>query len=235
MSQPTYVFIHGAGMNGEVWRTLAGALGSGNFVFLDLPGHGAASGPGLETIEAMASFVVSRLDRYDRPVLVGHSMGALVALAAAAQAPEKTGGLVLIGANEKMPVNPQLLQAAAEQPDAASAMILKWGIAKTAQPSVRAALEAVMRQTGPGLLARDLTACDLWQGAASAAGKIKAPVLVIAGADDKMAPPSGGAALAGLFSSGKNVCLAATGHMAMVENPMETAQHIVDFIGVNRA
>lgn len=230
MNQQTFIFIHGAGMQGGVWHDLSALLSSASVTF-DLPGHGAGNEVSFETIDEMAKWVAKKAAGYKYPVLVGHSMGALVAIAAAASLPLQA--LILIGANAKMPVNPQLLQMAVEKPDEAAAMILKWGIAKTAVPSVREQFVPLMCQKVSGVLARDLAACNDWQGTEEAAGKIKIPVLVISGSEDKMTPVAGGVELSRLFANGKSVVLPDTGHMAMVENPQGCARSIFDFMKEN--
>lgn len=227
MTQQTFIYIHGAGMNSGVWRDLA-ALLPGNHVFIDLPGHGAQKGPALPTIDEMAVWVSQIMREHKNIVLIGHSMGALVALAAAAIAPVQA--LVLLSANAQMPVNPQLLQTATQNPDEAAGMILKWGIAKTAPSFVREKLEPMMKTTAPGVLASDLAACNEWQKTVPLAKEIKGSVLVLAGAEDKMTPSAKADDLATLFLRGKSIALSGAGHMLMVENPKETARLILDFI-----
>src|SRR6266404_874744 len=82
---PTVVFIHGAGMDHTVWalQTRYFAHHGRNVLALDLPGHGRSAGLGLATIEAMADCVLAALEAVgaSRAALVGHSMGALIALA----------------------------------------------------------------------------------------------------------------------------------------------------------
>jgi pimeloyl-ACP methyl ester carboxylesterase len=54
----------------------------------ELPGHGLSSGPALPSIEALADWVPAPLDAagVGQAILVGHSMGSLVALKCAAGA-----------------------------------------------------------------------------------------------------------------------------------------------------
>ena len=88
-ARPTVVFVHGAGMDHTVWnlQTRWFAHHGRNALAIDLPGHGRSEGPVLATIEAMADFVPRLLDAAgaSQAALVGHSMGALVSLAAAAR------------------------------------------------------------------------------------------------------------------------------------------------------
>src|SRR5258707_15741577 len=90
---PTIVFIHGAGMDHTVWalQTRYFAHHGRNVLALDLPGHGRSAGPGLASIDEMARCVLAVLDAVGakRAALVGHSMGALIALATASLAPDR--------------------------------------------------------------------------------------------------------------------------------------------------
>jgi pimeloyl-ACP methyl ester carboxylesterase len=87
---PTIAFLHGAGMDHTVWalQTRWFAHHGRNVVAFDLPGHGRSEGPSLGSLPEMAAWLLEALAALgaDRARLVGHSMGALVALAAAAGA-----------------------------------------------------------------------------------------------------------------------------------------------------
>src|ERR1700686_2656512 len=86
-TQPTIVFLHGAGMDHTVWalQTRWFAHHGRNVLALDLPGHGRSARPELRTIDDMAELVVAVVEAAgaERIALVGHSMGALIALEAA--------------------------------------------------------------------------------------------------------------------------------------------------------
>src|SRR5258708_16931403 len=107
---PTIAFIHGAGMDHTVWalQTRWFAHHGRNVLALDLPGHGRSAGPGLAGIEGMARCVLAALDAVGakRAALVGHSMGALTALATASLAPDRIAALSLLPSAPLMPVHP---------------------------------------------------------------------------------------------------------------------------------
>ena len=116
-TRATILFVHGAGMDHSVWPLQARhfAYRGWNALALDLPGHGRSDGRLLTSIEAMADWLVRLIDGLNvaHAALVGHSMGALVALACAARAPDKIERIALLGAAPAMPVHPALLEAAA--------------------------------------------------------------------------------------------------------------------------
>jgi pimeloyl-ACP methyl ester carboxylesterase len=85
---PTVVFIHGAANDHSNFNLLARwfAHHGHSVLAVDLPGHMRSGGPALHSIEAMAQWLLAflRAAGVTRASLVGHSMGSLVALEAAA-------------------------------------------------------------------------------------------------------------------------------------------------------
>ena len=98
---PVYVLIHGIGMGRSIFADLVAHLDdAAQVVAIDLPGYGEAPEPErVLTIERTADLVAAylRADEASPAVLIGHSMGAQVALEIAARHPDLTARLVLIG------------------------------------------------------------------------------------------------------------------------------------------
>jgi pimeloyl-ACP methyl ester carboxylesterase len=98
---PAFVLVHGIGVSSRYFRPLAIELAKHGSVFLvDLPGYGAAPDPRTEVTlaghaDAVASFV--RSIAASEVVLVGHSMGAQVAVTLAERHPGLIERLVLVG------------------------------------------------------------------------------------------------------------------------------------------
>lgn len=222
------VAIHGAGMNAGVWASLVEGL-SLPCQALSLPGHGKNENTLLPTIEKMAAWVKEKLSGHlpQSVALMGHSMGALVALEAA-QHPS-VGTLLLLGAAAKMPVHPELLHQAGADPDTAADMILKWGISPVNPLAIdiRTVLKGQMQF---GTLANDLKACNAYQGGEAAAKKTPHPVLILSGLDDKLTKPADSQSLAEMLPRGEFHVMPDAGHMLMVEKPAETAKEINGFI-----
>jgi pimeloyl-ACP methyl ester carboxylesterase len=107
---PTWLCLHGLVDRLEIWDGVADPLAErGRMIRYDQRGHGRSTAPpGPYTREDMASDLVAVLDaaEIDRAVLVGHSMGGIVAMTAALAHPDRVAGLVLIGTasrcNEKV-------------------------------------------------------------------------------------------------------------------------------------
>ncbi len=233
-AKPTIVFLHGALNDHTVWSNQSDALAArGHAVLaLDLPGHGAAGpGPALASVEAMAGWLLARLeaDGIERALLVGHSMGSLIALAAARRAPGRFAGLALLGTAWPMKVSDGLLASALEDQDAAIAMVASWSHMAAPDPAdgmEQASLQECSRQLmtriaaegPPGLLHTDLAACKAYAGGGDAIAALDRPVLFILGRLDRMTSPRAAAALIAAARHGTVVEVDA-GHAMMAEQP----------------
>jgi len=117
---PCVVFVHGALNDHSVWTLLARwfAHHGHSVLALDLPGHSRSEGPALASVEEMALWLLRVLDAAGvaQAALVGHSMGSLVALEAAARAPGRITRLVMVGTAYPMKVSDALLGTARERP-----------------------------------------------------------------------------------------------------------------------
>lgn len=103
---PPVVLLHGLGEQASDWDAVAAALAPEfRVVAPDLRGHGASGRPGEYSYELMAGDVVAALDGlgYGAVRLVGHSMGALVALLIAERHPDRVERLVL---EDTVPLEP---------------------------------------------------------------------------------------------------------------------------------
>lgn len=211
----------GAGVYGELSRELAVKA-------LSFPGHArGVAGPAPATIADMADIVRRRCAGLPAAsvVLLGHSMGALVAMEAAPH--EAVAGLVLVGAAARMPVNEALLAAARDEPETAFAMMLKWGVYRDLPraEAVRGQLLSLLREAEGGVLYTDLLACNTYAGP-EGSGK---PLAILAGSHDKMTPPEEGKKLAGALG-GAFTLIENCGHMTIAEQPAATALEIGKFI-----
>jgi 3-oxoadipate enol-lactonase len=98
---PVFLCLHGLADTLLVWDEIADRLAArGRVVRIDQRGHGESGAPpGPCTREDLARDAIAVLDALaiDRAIVVGHSVGGIVAMAAALAAPERVAGLVLIG------------------------------------------------------------------------------------------------------------------------------------------
>lgn len=231
---PTVVLVHGALNDHSVWGPQSRALAARGFAVLapDLPGHGRSSGPALRSVEALADWLICLLDAagVERALLAGHSMGSLVVLEAASQAPLRAAGLALLGATFPMKVADALLATALDDDKAAIDMVVAWSHAPTANPSVADSARDLMRRLAAGssetLLHTDLAACNAYGNGMTAAASITCPVVFVQGALDKMTPPRKAAALTDAIAQA-TVVTVETGHAMMQEAPEAVSEALM--------
>ena len=243
--RPLAVFVHGAGLDHTVWALQSRwlAFHGWNVLALDLPGHGRSEGPALPSIGAAAMWLGALIAAAQpgSAALIGHSMGSLIALEAAARFPERVRSVILIGAAASMPVHPDLLAAAAANTHAAIDMVNLWGYGYRAglggsrAPGLwmAGAGERILERAPPGVLHNDLAACNAYRDGAASAAALAAPALVISGEKDQMTPLKSGRALAASIPHATLVALEGAGHMLMAERPDEVLEAIARHLARN--
>lgn len=225
------VLIHGAANDGDVWQKIARSLRDAGHTVLvpDLPGHGSSQGEALGSIEALADWLMALLDAagVSRAVLVGHSMGSLIALEASARYPQRVSKLVLLGSTVPMPVSEVLLDMAQNNPDSACRMVMKyshtpqfyltgsgghgiWG------PGITL---AILRRSPPGVLATDLTNCNRYLHGLEAAAAVGCPTLLVVARRDRMTPARSVQPLQSALRHVARSEIADCGHAMMNEQP----------------
>ncbi|SEL63593.1 Pimeloyl-ACP methyl ester carboxylesterase [Roseateles sp. YR242] len=232
---PCVVFIHGALHDHSVWTLLARyfAHHGRSVLAVDLPGHGRSEGPPLADVEALGSWILELLGAAGVPTaaLVGHSMGSLIALEAAAQQPLRCERLVMVGTAWPMKVSEQLLNTSRDQPQAAMAMVNAFShttlAAKPAVPGpgtwlhgANLALMERMQASGAphgNLFLHDFQVCDRYEAASAAAQRLKAAAHLILGTRDAMTPPKSARQLQELLNA--QVQTVTAGHALMAEAP----------------
>lgn len=231
--RPTLVLLHGAGGDHTAWFQISRALASDGIAVLapDLPGNSRSGGTMPDSVPALAEWLWKLLDAAGAGpvVLAGHSLGSLVALEAAARAPQRVLGLALLGTALPMAVSPDLLALAQSDPPAAGALMMKWahgtGIRTggSAIPGLwTTSLDyAVIAATRDRTLHSALKACADYPEAAglAAAAKVTAPTRLVLGDADRMTPAKAARKLAGAFADGQVQVLPDCGHMMMAEQP----------------
>ena len=231
---PALVFVHGAGMDHSVWALYRRFyMGRGlQSLAVDLPGHGRSAGEPLASIEDMADWLVALLEelKIDRCALVGHSMGALISLAAAALHPDPIGCLVLAGVSVPMAVHPELLRLARDGDEGAIEILAGHGLTYRDRLGGGRSAGLCMEQLSQRLLTRaplaalavDLAACAAYDEGLAHAAKVLCPTHLILGDEDALVPRSASQPLAQALKSGRAPVATrtlATGHLMMIEQP----------------
>jgi pimeloyl-ACP methyl ester carboxylesterase len=231
---PALIFIHGAGMDHTVWalQTRFFAYRGRGVLAVDLPGHGRSEGPALDSIAGIADWLVRLMDAAGlaRAALAGHSMGALAALDCAARHAGRVRALALLGVAPKMPVHPDLLSAAEADDHLAFDLVTDWahgdsghlGGARAPGLWLMGGGERLLERSAPGVLYRDLAACNAYRDAPARAAAVACPTLLVLGAADRMTPARAGRKLAEAIAGARLEEIPDCGHMMMTEKPDQT-------------
>jgi pimeloyl-ACP methyl ester carboxylesterase len=247
---PAVVFIHGAMHDHSVWALQSRALAhQGHAVLaLDLPGHGHGRSAGLApaSVEDAAQWVVDVLAEagVKRAALVGHSLGSLIALEAAARLGEAATHLVMVGTTFPMKVSPALLSTALEAPLKAIDMVNAFSHSTLgAKPSAPAPgfwlhggnralmrrLQSAYAAAGHGnLFHHDFQVCDRYAAGLESAAKVRCPTRFILGSHDQMTSPKTTSTLASALKA--NCITLPAGHSLMGEAPDGVLNGIRSFL-----
>ena len=231
---PSVVFLHGAQNDHSVWalQTRYFAHHGFNVLAVDLPGHGRSKGAAKSSVEAMAAWLLALLDAaaVAEAMLIGHSMGSLIALEAARTAPQRVTRLALLGSTWPMKVSDALLDTAKNDEQRAIDMVNIWSHSSIAQkPSfpgpgfyamggARRLKQRIAQINPEHVFYTDFFACNAYAGGEAAARSVSCPTLFIFGKRDVMTPARSTRLLTSSLVHGQVVQLDC-GHEMMAEEP----------------
>lgn len=230
-SRSAIVFVHGAGNDHSVWTLQSRyfAHHGRNVLAVDLPGHGRSGGALLKSVEELADWIAQLIDAagVSEAAVVGHSLGALVALEAAARHPKRIERVALLGPSAPMPVADVLLDAARAGDHVACELIVGWSHSPAKQLGgnpvpglwMSGGTLRLLERSRPGTLYTDLVACHVYQNGLAAAAALHCRALVVTGTRDLMAPARNAQALIDTLPDRRVVTLPECGHAMMSEQP----------------
>lgn len=218
--QPSIIFVHGAGLNGQIWKSQVRHLDK-RAISVDLPQHGTSTAKKCRTVDEYARFLDGWLDGRDitNPILVGHSLGAQVALTLARNSSTRVAGLVLVGMGIRMPVSPLIFEVLNNgQYDRAIKLISDIAFHPATHPVLRLKMTTLMKETEREVTYGDFIAlheCNV----CSLAKEVRVPTLLITGRQDQLARPERVEELARQIPGALLAIVEDAGHMVMVEQP----------------
>ncbi|MDB5945576.1 MAG: alpha/beta hydrolase [Ramlibacter sp.] len=245
------VCLHGLGGSSNTWTAVMTALSPYRVIRIDLPGSGRSHAvPGALSIERLAQAVLSVCARLGltRAHFLGHSMGTIVCQRLAAEHPKLVRSLALFG---PLLAPPDAARAAIRTRATKARTEGAAGMQEIAQSLVNAATSADSRERVPAvaafvresLMRQDPDGyarnCDALAAAQPAAvERILAPVLLVTGDEDGVAPPQSVRALAerlsGVPGGARTVVLPRCGHWTPIERPQECARELREFLSSQR-
>jgi pimeloyl-ACP methyl ester carboxylesterase len=227
------VMLHGVGGGRGVWVAQLGSFAAAGYraVAWDAPGYGDS--PAIEPYDmaGLASSLEVLLDTIGAPrvVLLGHSMGGMLAQEAVIAFPRKIAGLILSatspafgrpdGAWQQDFLRQRLgpLDAGKTMADLAPALVGGLVGPDADRDGVRRATEVMARV--PGDTYRKALGAIVGFDRRAALGAITVPALAVAGEHDTTAPPAVTEKMAQKIPGAEYAVLARCGHLANLERP----------------
>ncbi|MDB5875229.1 MAG: hypothetical protein JWQ07_4671 [Ramlibacter sp.] len=181
-----------------------------------------------DTIEAMAAGLLQT--HQGDLVLCGASMGGMIAMEAARQAPGRITGLGLLGTSAR-PETPDMR----ELREAAIELFAQDRVAEVIEPNIafafhpdqagdaaltRSYVDFVLR-AGAGQLIRQNRAVIVRPDARAHLPRLRCPTLVMCGDSDQLAPPEHSREIAALIAGAQIVVVPRCGHMLTMEKPAQ--------------
>jgi pimeloyl-ACP methyl ester carboxylesterase len=226
--RPSLLFIHGAAAGSAIWSmVLARVARQAHAVAIDLPGHGPSEvGDGPLTMERYRDAVGGLAGTLclGPSVLVGHSIGALVALEAALAWPDKVRALVLCAAAPKMTVDPEVFRLLGAEPAAVVPWLAEHALSPRAKPALRQGFLAATAPSSPAVAAADfeiVRATDLTARLTSLA----CPLTWLDGRDDRIVPAAARAGRPGAI-----ITVPDAGHLLAIVAPAAFAAAVAEVI-----
>ena len=241
---PPLVLLHGIGSNARSWSDQLAGLGDLRAVFAwDAPGYGDSTpvAPPRPTAADYADRLARFLDGLglDRIVLLGHSLGALVAGAFTAVRPARVERLVLANAalgHRADPAAPLPPPAQARLDDlddlGPTGLATKRAprlLSVAATPTQVARARAAMAEIHPDGY-RQAVAMLAQGDLAADAGAVAVRTLVLSAGEDSVTPPAGSRALASGMPNARYLELAGAGHLSYIEQPAAFNAAIHEFL-----
>lgn len=230
------LFLNSLGTDLRMWDAVSSRLTGGPLIGLDKRGHGLSSTPIAPwTIEDLADDALALLDHLGLPraLIVGCSIGGMIAQALTARAPDRCAGLVLSNTAAKI--------GTAESWAARIAAIRTGGIGAIAgpilerwfapdflaRPEAAAWATMLVRNDAEGYIGtcQALAAADL----TATTAVLRLPVLCLAGSADLSTPPDLVRAMAATIPGARVEVLEGSGHLPAIDAPDRVAALIHSF------
>ena len=230
--RPALLFLHGLGGDRDCFAPqLDHFAGSHECLSWTMPGYGGSAPLHELTFPTLAQAACGLLDEYGiaAAVVVGQSLGGMVAQQMAIAHPERVAGLVPVATTAAFgkpgsSFNDEFLASrlapirAGSSPADLAGEIVDSIVASGASAECRAHAVASMSRIDPENYGRSIECLVTWDGR-NALGDVTAPTLCIAGEDDTNAPVRAVERLAESIPDAALTVIEAAGHLVNLERP----------------
>ena len=229
---PPLLFLHGIGGAARAFRGQLDHFGAEyRSIAWDMPGYGNSTPLPLVTMDALAAALAGFIEELGlrRPVLVGHSLGGMVAQRLLARAPQAARAVVLAQTSaafgsrdpawqaEFLSARLGPLDAGRSMAALAEAMVTDMA-GPGADPEGLALARDCLAHTPDSTFRDSIMAMPGFDGR-DALARLTVPALVLAGTLDTAAPARGMERMAACIPGAQYVALDGVGHLAHLEQP----------------
>lgn len=232
---PCVLLLHGVGLRAEAWGAQIEALSKAGFRVIapDMPGHGdSKTGTGKMRLQDYTDKAAIWLA--DPAVVMGHSMGAMIALDLAARHPGRVRGVAALNAIfRRSPAARDAVAARAAALDGAYApdptqTLIRW-FGHDASPE-RTACDSWLRACDPaGYKAAYAVFADQDGPSTETLRGLPMPALFMTGSDEANSTPDMSRAMAAQAPKGRAAVIEGAAHMMPMTHVAEVNHHITTF------
>ena len=233
---PALLLLHGIGGNSRTWEEQYRAFaGSRRVIGWDAPGFGGSDPAPEQTADCWADEAMGLLDRLGvtTAVLLGHSMGGIIAPRVVSRHPGRIEKLILsgtragfVGALGFEERQREFDTLTSEERGRTRAAVMA---APGARPEVLARLAGIAGEVSREAFAGGVAVLNGTDNRAILQS-LSIPALVLCGMDDGIAPPERGEEIAALLPDVRMTCFEGAGHAAYVETPDEYNARLAEFL-----
>ena len=224
MEKYKLMFIHGAGGTKRKWREIEDYFQQ-QVEFIDLPGHGDNEYNLITSIQDHAAYINESIQ--EDTILVGHSMGGLIALELAARN-KHVKGIALVASLYELPVHEKILEKLANGEFPSSLFYASYS--KEVNERFLEEEKAEMNLVPIGVTYADFMACNQYSNGAARLSSFHIPVCAILGKQDRLLPSEPTKLLKEIKPNIKIVEIDGSGHYIMLEKPVELYKALIEFI-----
>lgn len=230
----TLMLIHGACQSSLMWEYQYGSLTRYtrfNSIAIDLPGHGRSGGRALDSIRQYSEFIhgfVSVMG-LEKLVLAGHSMGGRISQLYVIDHRSHVEAAILAGTGPRIRVSRAILEMIENDYEHFCEIAARNSFSVNADPAKTELFKKRLLESGKDTCLTDMLACNEFD-TRERLDSIDIPVLIIAGADDILAPVSCSKELYRNIDDSRLIVIQDAGHFMMIERSIEFNRQVLKFL-----